>query len=75
MEISNKETEITSFEPNEPEPFHYFAVARGKTGGWSIQYTFPMTDKQALINQLINNSTYYDQGEARIMKVRLPLGR
>ena len=75
MEISTKEIEPTGYEPFDKEPYHYFAMCKGATGGWSVQYVFPMTDKQALINFITNNITYYDTtAEARIMKVRLPLG-
>ena len=76
MEISTEEIEIKSYEPVEKEPYHYFAMCKGSSGGWSIQYTYPMTDKQTLINFINNNVTYYDTiSEARIMKVRLPIGQ
>jgi hypothetical protein len=75
MNITDKDEVITSFEPLDNEPFHYFALVKSGTGHWNISYAFPMTDKQKLINQL-NDRVYYEQsGEARIMKVRLPIGQ
>jgi hypothetical protein len=74
MEISTEDIEIKSYEPIDSEPWHYFAVIKTGTGHWSISYTFPMTDKQKLLNQLNDGRVYYEQTEARIMKVRLPIG-
>ena len=72
VEISTEDTEIKSFEPLDKEPFHYIALIRNKgMPTWYSTYTYPMTDKQLLINNLISNWSTYD--EARIIKVRLPI--
>lgn len=72
MDINTQDIEITSFEPVDKEPFHYYAAVRSNNSpAWFFTYTYPPTDKQALLNNLAQYWSNYD--EARIMKVRLPL--